>query len=85
MGAFRLLAQLREALAPDSVEGPWENPTLGSQAETGMAGIRMSPSNPRIGEIKLSKSCIQVKCEILWRQQRLKYAGSLTGFLSIPM
>jgi hypothetical protein len=85
MGAFHLLARVREAPAPDLVEGPWEDLTPGSQAETGMAGIGISPLNPRIGEVKLSKSCIQAKYEILRKQRRLKYAGCLTGFLSILM
>jgi hypothetical protein len=33
-----------------------------------MAGIGISPLNPRIGEVKLSKSCIQAKYEILRKQ-----------------
>jgi hypothetical protein len=31
----------------------------GSQIDIGMAGIEMSPSNPGMGQMKLSKSCIQ--------------------------
>jgi hypothetical protein len=31
----------------------------GGQAETGIVRIGMSPSKPRMGEIKLSKVCIQ--------------------------
>jgi hypothetical protein len=85
MGAFRLLARVREALGPDSVEGPWEVSTSGSRSETGMAGIGISPSKHGIGEIKLSRSYIQMKYEILWKQQKLKYTGCLTGLLSVPM
>jgi hypothetical protein len=63
MGAFRLLARVREGPALDPIEGPWEDSTPGSRAETGMAGIRISLSNPGMDEVKLSKSCIQVKYE----------------------
>jgi hypothetical protein len=59
MGAFLLLARVCEAPVPDPVEAPWEDLIPGSRAETGMAGIGMSPSNPGMGEMKLSKSCIQ--------------------------
>jgi hypothetical protein len=31
----------------------------GGLAETRIAGIRMSPSKPGMGEMKLSKACIQ--------------------------
>jgi hypothetical protein len=65
MGALRLKAQVHEALALDPAEGPWEDSIPGSRAETGMAGIGISPSNPRVGEIKLSKSYIQPKYENL--------------------
>jgi hypothetical protein len=58
MGAFRLLARVREALSLDPVEGPWDDYTPGSRVETGMVGIRISPSNPGMGEEKLSKSYI---------------------------
>jgi hypothetical protein len=58
--AFCLLARVCEALAPDPVEGPWEDSTLGLQAEIGVAWIGISPSNPGMGEVKLSKSCIQI-------------------------
>jgi hypothetical protein len=51
-GAFRLLAQ-------DLVERSWEDSALGSRADIGMAGIRMSPSNPGMDKIKLSMSYIQ--------------------------
>jgi hypothetical protein len=51
--------------APDLVEGHWEFLTPGARAKTGMAGIRISLSNPRMGEVKLSKSCIQAKHENL--------------------
>jgi hypothetical protein len=46
-------------LALDPVEGSSEDSAPGSQAEIEMAGIGMSPSNPKIGEMKLSYSCIQ--------------------------
>jgi hypothetical protein len=54
--------------APDPVEGSWEDSTPGSHVEIGIVGIGVSPSNPRMGEIKLSKSCIQPECEILKKQ-----------------
>jgi hypothetical protein len=59
IGAFRLQAQVLEALALDLAEGSLEDSVLGSWAKIKTAGIEMSPSNPGIGEIKLSKSCIQ--------------------------
>jgi hypothetical protein len=59
IGAFCLQAQVLEALTLDPVEGPSEDSVPGSQAEIGMAGIGMSSSNLGIGEIKLSKSCLQ--------------------------
>jgi hypothetical protein len=85
MGAFRLLAWVREAPALDLVEGPYEDSMPVSQVKTGMAGIGISCSNPGMGEVKLSKSCIQAKYENLRKRRRLKYAGCLTEFLSIPM
>jgi hypothetical protein len=51
IGTFRLQARVLEALAL--------NPTEGSRADIGMAGIGMLLSNPGMGKIKLSKSCIQ--------------------------
>jgi hypothetical protein len=54
IGAFRLQARVLEALALDPVEGSSEDSTPGSQADIGMA-----PSNPGMGEMRLSKSCIQ--------------------------
>jgi hypothetical protein len=39
--------------------GPLMTLPPGGQAETGITGIEMSPSKPGIGEMKLSKSCIQ--------------------------
>jgi hypothetical protein len=59
IGVFRLQARVLEALAMDSAEGSLEDSALGSRADIGMAGIEMSPSNPGIGEVMLSKSCIQ--------------------------
>jgi hypothetical protein len=59
MGAFHLLARVLEAPALDSVEGSSEDSTPRLWVEIGMAGIRISPSNLRMGDIKLSKSCIQ--------------------------
>jgi hypothetical protein len=41
-------------------EGSIEDSTPGLWSDIELAGIRMSPSNPGMGEMKLSKSCIQV-------------------------
>jgi hypothetical protein len=66
---FSLLARVREALTPDPEEGSWEDSAPGLRAEIGMTRIGISPSNPGMGEIKLSKSCVQQpKCEILKKQ-----------------
>jgi hypothetical protein len=59
LGAFLLHARVLEALALDPTQGFSEGSAAGSLADIGMAGIEMSPSNPGMGEIKLSKSCIQ--------------------------
>jgi hypothetical protein len=61
MSAFWLLARVHDVPAPDPVEGPSEDSTPGSRAETGMAGIKISPLNLGMGEVKLSKSYIQAK------------------------
>jgi hypothetical protein len=45
IGAFRLQAQVLEALALYPSEGSSEDSTPGSHAEIRMAGIGMSPSN----------------------------------------
>jgi hypothetical protein len=67
IGAFRLQARVLEVPALDPVEGSSEDSVPGSWAEIGMAGIGMSPSNPGIGEMKISRSCIQ---EIMIRDPR---------------
>jgi hypothetical protein len=46
-------------LALDPAEGSSEDLAPGSRANIGMAGIGMSPSNLGIGEIMMSRSCIQ--------------------------
>jgi hypothetical protein len=57
--AFRLPAWVLEASTLASIDRSLPDSPLGDQAETGMAGIMMSPSNLGIGEIKLSKAYIQ--------------------------
>jgi hypothetical protein len=58
----------------------------GEQAETGIAGIGMSPSKPGIGEMKLSKSCIRtIKTSDLQKTEKTKLTGCLTGSLSISI
>jgi hypothetical protein len=59
MGAFHLSPRFLEALTLDPVEGSLEDSTFGSWVEIGMAEIRILPSNPRIGEMKMSKSFVQ--------------------------
>jgi hypothetical protein len=56
---FCLQARVLEALALDPTEGSLEDSALGSRAKIRVAGIWTSPTNPGMGEIKLSKSCIQ--------------------------
>jgi hypothetical protein len=41
------------------MEGLISASPLGGFAETGMAGIRISPSKPRMGEMKVSMAYIQ--------------------------
>jgi hypothetical protein len=60
--AFRLPARVLEAWTLALTDGSLANSLLGDHAKIGMAGIGMSPSNLGIGEIELSKACIQ-KCE----------------------
>jgi hypothetical protein len=57
--AFCLAAQLLNVLALASVEGSLSASPPRGWAETGIAGIRMSPSKPGMGEMKLSKAWIQ--------------------------
>jgi hypothetical protein len=57
--AFHLPAQALRALAPALTEGSLIDSSSGGRAETGMVGIEMSPSKPGMGEMKLSKACIQ--------------------------
>jgi hypothetical protein len=59
--AFHLPARVFEALALAPVDGSLTDSSLGGQVKTGMAGIRMSPPKPVMGEIKLSKAYIQTK------------------------
>jgi hypothetical protein len=59
IGAFRLQARVLEALALGMAVGSSEDSAPGTWADIRMTGIGMSPSNPRMGKIKLSKSCIQ--------------------------
>jgi hypothetical protein len=59
IGDFLLQARVLEALALGTAEGSSEESTPRSWADIRMAGIGMSPSNPGMGKIKLSKSCIQ--------------------------
>jgi hypothetical protein len=56
---FLLSAQVLKTPVLDPVEESSRHSVLGLWAEIGTAGIRMSPSNPGIDEMKLSKSCIQ--------------------------
>jgi hypothetical protein len=58
---FHLPARVFEALALAPVDGSLTDSSPGGQAENGTAGIRISPSKPVMGEIKLSKACIQTK------------------------
>jgi hypothetical protein len=57
--AFHLPVQVFEAPPLALADGSLEGSPLGDRVEIGMARIGMSPSNPRIGEIKLSMACIQ--------------------------
>jgi hypothetical protein len=58
--AFRLLARVFDAPALAPTDGSLTDSPLGDQVETVIARKGMSPSNPRMGEIKLSKACIQM-------------------------
>jgi hypothetical protein len=49
--------------APALADGPLADSLLGDRVETGTTGICMPPSNPGEGEIKLSKTCIQLQQE----------------------
>jgi hypothetical protein len=59
--AFRLPARVFRALALALAEGSPVDLSPGGQAKTGIAGIRISPSKPGMGEMKLSNACIQTK------------------------
>jgi hypothetical protein len=59
VAAFRLLDRVFEALALDPVVGSLAGSLLGGRAKTGTTRIRMSPWKLVMGEIKLSKACIQ--------------------------
>jgi hypothetical protein len=60
VAAFRLPAHVLEALTWALAERSLADSPLGDWAKTGMVGIGMSTSYPGIGEIKLSKACIQI-------------------------
>jgi hypothetical protein len=47
-------------LALALAEGSLMDSPLGGQAKIGMVGIEMSPSKLGMGEMKLSKACIQI-------------------------
>jgi hypothetical protein len=55
------------ALAP--IDGSLADSTLGDRVETGIVGIGMSPSNLGMGEIRLSKACIQIYQELNLRKK----------------
>jgi hypothetical protein len=54
------VARVLEVLALDWAEGSSKDSMLGLRADIGMVGIKMSHSNLAMGEMKLSKFCIQV-------------------------
>jgi hypothetical protein len=56
--AFHLPARVLEALALALTDGSLVDSPPGHRAKIGIAGIGMSPSNPGMGEIKLSKAYI---------------------------
>jgi hypothetical protein len=57
--AFCLPTRVFEALALAPAEGSLTDSSPGGQVKIGMARIEMSPSRLGMGEIKLSKACIQ--------------------------
>jgi hypothetical protein len=57
--AFHLPAHVLNASALAPVEGSLSASPPGGWAETGIAGIGMSPSKPGMGEMELSKAYIQ--------------------------
>jgi hypothetical protein len=59
VAAFHLPARVVKALALALADGSLADSPLGDRAEIGIVGIRMSSSNPGMGEMKLSKACIQ--------------------------
>jgi hypothetical protein len=50
-------------------DGSLADSSLGHRVEIGIARIGMSPSNLRMGEIKLSKACIQIHWELDLREK----------------
>jgi hypothetical protein len=58
--AFSLPTRVLEASTLALIGGSLTDSLLGDHAKIGMARIRMSPLNPGIREIKLSKACIQI-------------------------
>jgi hypothetical protein len=59
IGTFHLQARVLEVLALHPVEGFSEDSMPGSWVVSGWQEMGMSPSNLGMGEMKLSKSCIQ--------------------------
>jgi hypothetical protein len=59
--AFHFPTRVIDAPALARADGSLANSPLGDQAETGIARIRMSPSNPGMREIKLSRAYIQTR------------------------
>jgi hypothetical protein len=68
------------------VEGSLSASPPGGWAESGIAGIEMSPSKPRMGEKKLSKAYIQtIKVQHLMKTKATVQSGRLTESLSTPI
>jgi hypothetical protein len=59
VAALRFPARVLDTPTLTSADGSLTDSQLGDRAETGTAGIRMSPSNPGMGEMKLSSAYIQ--------------------------
>jgi hypothetical protein len=57
-GALRFPTRVIDPPALASVVGLLADSPLGGRAETVIVGIGISPSNPGMGEMKLSKACI---------------------------
>jgi hypothetical protein len=59
VAALCLPARVLEDPAPGLTDESSADSLLGAWAKIGMVGIGISPSNPGIGEMKLSKVCIR--------------------------